>query len=64
MIVSYVRFFTYLALFSSSMMGLIISPNLLEIYVFWELVGMCSYLLVGFGMTEMVLPMQRKSICC
>ena len=40
--------FTYLALFSSSMMGLIISPNLLEIYVFWELVGMCSYLLVGF----------------
>ena len=31
----YVRFFTYLALFSSSLMGLIISPNLLEIYVFW-----------------------------
>jgi len=44
----YVRFFTYLALFSSSMMGFIVSPNLLEIYVFWELVGMCSYLLVGF----------------
>ncbi|KGG13226.1 MULTISPECIES: NAD(P)H-quinone oxidoreductase subunit 5 [Prochlorococcus] len=44
----YVRFFTYLALFSSSMLGLIISPNLLQIYVFWELVGMCSYLLVGF----------------
>jgi len=44
----FVRFFTYLALFSSSMMGLIVSPNLLEIYVFWELVGMCSYLLVGF----------------
>nr|APP88102.1 NADH dehydrogenase subunit L [Paulinella micropora]AQX44869.1 NADH dehydrogenase subunit L [Paulinella micropora] len=45
---SYVRFFTYLALFSSSMLGLVLSPNLLEIYVFWELVGMCSYLLVGF----------------
>ncbi|MGA0365472.1 MAG: NAD(P)H-quinone oxidoreductase subunit 5, partial [Vulcanococcus sp.] len=44
----YVRFFTYLALFSSSMLGLVISPNLLQIYVFWELVGMCSYLLVGF----------------
>jgi len=44
----YVRFFTYLALFSSSMMGLIISPNLLEINDIWELVGMCSYLLVGF----------------
>ncbi|APD47654.1 MULTISPECIES: NAD(P)H-quinone oxidoreductase subunit 5 [Synechococcaceae] len=45
---SYVRFFTYLALFSSSMLGLVISPNLLEIYVFWELVGMSSYLLIGF----------------
>nr|AUG32312.1 NADH dehydrogenase subunit L [Paulinella longichromatophora] len=45
---SYVRFFTYLALFSSSMLGLVLSPNLLEIYIFWELVGMCSYLLVGF----------------
>ena len=44
----YMAFFTYLALFSSSMLGLVISPNLLEIYVFWELVGMCSYLLVGF----------------
>jgi len=44
----YVRFFTYLALFSSSMLGLVISPNLLQIYVLWELVGMCSYLLVGF----------------
>jgi len=44
----YVRFFTYLALFSSSMLGLVISPNLLEIYVFWELVGMASYLLIGF----------------
>ena len=44
----YVRFFTYLALFSSSMLGLVVSPNLLETYVFWELVGMCSYLLVGF----------------
>jgi len=45
---SYVRFFTYLALFSSSMLGLVLSPNLLEIYVFWELVGMSSYLLIGF----------------
>nr|YP_002048970.1 NADH dehydrogenase subunit L [Paulinella chromatophora]B1X491.1 RecName: Full=NAD(P)H-quinone oxidoreductase subunit 5, organellar chromatophore 1; AltName: Full=NAD(P)H dehydrogenase subunit 5 1; AltName: Full=NADH-plastoquinone oxidoreductase subunit 5 1 [Paulinella chromatophora]ACB42760.1 NADH dehydrogenase subunit L [Paulinella chromatophora] len=45
---SYVRFFTYLGLFTSSMLALILSPNLLEIYVFWELVGMCSYLLIGF----------------
>ncbi len=44
----YVRFYSYLSLFSSSMLGLVISPNLLQIYVFWELVGMCSYLLIGF----------------
>ncbi|ERN40141.1 proton-translocating NADH-quinone oxidoreductase, chain L [Rubidibacter lacunae KORDI 51-2] len=44
----YVRFFAYLSLFSSSMLGLVISPNLIQIYIFWELVGMCSYLLIGF----------------
>lgn len=45
---SYVRFYVYLSLFSSSMLGLVISPNLVQIYIFWELVGMCSYLLIGF----------------
>ena len=45
---SYVRFYAYLSLFSSSMLGLVISPNLVQIYIFWELVGMCSYLLIGF----------------
>ncbi len=44
----YVRFYAYLSLFGSSMLGLVISPNLVQIYVFWELVGMCSYLLIGF----------------
>jgi len=44
----YVRFYSYLSLFSSSMLGLVVSPNLLQVYVFWELVGMCSYLLIGF----------------
>ncbi len=44
----YVRFYAYLALFSSSMLGLVISPNLVQVYIFWELVGMCSYLLIGF----------------
>ncbi len=45
---SYVRFYAYLSLFSSSMLGLVMSPNLLQVYVFWELVGMCSYLLIGY----------------
>jgi NAD(P)H-quinone oxidoreductase subunit 5 len=44
----YVRFYAYLSLFASSMLGLVVSPNLVQIYVFWELVGMCSYLLIGF----------------
>jgi len=44
----YVRFYAYLSLFSFSMLGLVVSPNLVQVYIFWELVGMCSYLLVGF----------------
>ena len=44
----YVRFYAYLSLFGSSMLGLVVSPNIVQIYIFWELVGMCSYLLVGF----------------
>nr|YP_010410747.1 NADH-plastoquinone oxidoreductase subunit 5 [Cycas zeylanica]YP_010411095.1 NADH-plastoquinone oxidoreductase subunit 5 [Cycas sainathii]URF35323.1 NADH-plastoquinone oxidoreductase subunit 5 [Cycas edentata]URF34975.1 NADH-plastoquinone oxidoreductase subunit 5 [Cycas zeylanica]URF35671.1 NADH-plastoquinone oxidoreductase subunit 5 [Cycas zeylanica]URF36019.1 NADH-plastoquinone oxidoreductase subunit 5 [Cycas edentata]URF36367.1 NADH-plastoquinone oxidoreductase subunit 5 [Cycas edentata] len=48
----YVRFFAYLSLFNASMLGLVISPNLVQIYIFWELVGMCSYLLIGSWFTR------------
>lgn len=41
-------FFGYISLFTFSMLGLVVSENLLELYVFWELVGVCSFLLVGF----------------
>jgi len=41
-------FYSYLALFTFAMLGLVISPNLLQIYIFWELVGVASFLLVGF----------------
>ncbi|PSP17996.1 MAG: NADH-quinone oxidoreductase subunit L [Cyanobacteria bacterium QS_8_64_29] len=44
----YVRFFAYLSLFSASMLGLVLSPNLVQLYIFWELVGMSSYVLIGF----------------
>jgi NAD(P)H-quinone oxidoreductase subunit 5 len=44
----YVRFFLYLSLFTASMLGLVLKFELIQIYAFWELVGMCSYLLVGF----------------
>lgn len=41
-------FFAYLSLFSTSMLGLVISNNYFQIFMFWELVGLCSYLLIGF----------------
>lgn len=45
---SFPRFFGYLNLFNFSMLGLILSSNLFQTYVFWELVGVSSYLLIGF----------------
>nr|YP_010488481.1 NADH-plastoquinone oxidoreductase subunit 5 [Japanobotrychium lanuginosum]UAT96908.1 NADH-plastoquinone oxidoreductase subunit 5 [Japanobotrychium lanuginosum] len=48
----YVRFFVYLSLFTASMPGLVISPNLIQIHILWELVGMCSYLPIGFWFTR------------
>lgn len=46
--IGYRRFYAYLALFNFSMLGLVLSTNLFQIYIFWELVGLCSYLLIGF----------------
>uniref|UniRef100_A0AAU7ENH7 NAD(P)H-quinone oxidoreductase subunit 5, chloroplastic n=1 Tax=Collinsonia szechuanensis TaxID=3144432 RepID=A0AAU7ENH7_9LAMI len=48
----YLRFFAYMSFFSTSMLGLVTSSNLIQIYFFWELVGMCSYLLIGFWFTR------------
>lgn len=45
---SFNRFFPLLALFSFSMLGLVISSNILQMFVFWELVGVSSYALIGF----------------
>ncbi len=42
------RFFTYLSLFCFSMLGLVIGGTILQLFIFWELVGLCSYLLIGF----------------
>ncbi len=42
------RFFAYLALFATGMLGFILADNLLLAFVFWELMGVCSYLLIGF----------------
>nr|YP_010858817.1 NADH-plastoquinone oxidoreductase subunit 5 [Aiphanes horrida]WGM72560.1 NADH-plastoquinone oxidoreductase subunit 5 [Aiphanes horrida] len=48
----YLRFFTYMSFSNTSMLGLVTSSNLIQIHIFWELVGMCSYLLIGFWFTR------------
>jgi NADH-quinone oxidoreductase subunit L len=45
--VRYTRYFSYLGLFSFSMLGIVVTDNLLMMYIFWELVGISSYLLIG-----------------
>lgn len=50
------RFFQYLSLFCFSMLGLVIAGNIAMVFVFWELVGICSYFLIGFYI-------ERKSAC-
>jgi len=44
----FARFYAYMSLFSASMLGLVMANNFVEIYMFWELVGLCSYFLIGF----------------
>ncbi|MDI6856879.1 MAG: NADH-quinone oxidoreductase subunit L [Dehalococcoidia bacterium] len=44
----YSRYFTYMSLFTAAMLGLVLADNLLFVFVFWEMVGLCSYLLIGF----------------
>ena len=44
----YVRYFAYMSLFSAAMIGLVIAENIIQLFVMWELVGLGSYLLIGF----------------
>jgi len=44
----YSRYYAYMSLFTASMLGLVLVDSILIVYVFWELVGLCSYLLIGF----------------
>jgi NADH-quinone oxidoreductase subunit L len=45
---SYTRFFACLSLFTFSMLGIVLSNNFFQMFIFWELVGLSSYLLIGF----------------
>ncbi|HUM17539.1 MAG TPA: NADH-quinone oxidoreductase subunit L [Candidatus Nitrosotalea sp.] len=42
------RYYTYQSLFAFSMMGLVLAPNFIQLFICWELVGLCSYLLIGY----------------
>ncbi|RLC93575.1 MAG: NADH-quinone oxidoreductase subunit L [Chloroflexi bacterium] len=44
----YCRYYAFMSLFTGSMLGLVLADNLIQLFVFWELVGLCSYLLIGF----------------
>ena len=48
----YTRFFAFLSLFTFSMYGLVLATNLFQIYIFWELVGVSSFLLIGYYYTK------------
>ena len=45
---SYSRYFAFMSLFTASMLGLVLASNIVQLYAFWELVGLSSYLLIGF----------------
>ena len=44
----YARYYAYMSLFTASMLGLVLANNIIQMFVFWELVGLGSYLLIGF----------------
>jgi len=44
----YARYFAYMSLFTASMIGLVLASNIIQLFLFWELVGLNSYLLIGF----------------
>src|SRR6266516_4835839 len=56
----YARFFSYLSLFSFSMLDIVFAQNFLVIFVGWELVGLSSYLLIGFWINKQAKPLEDR----
>ena len=50
--VGFERYYAFLSLFSFAMLGLVLATNIFQMYIFWELVGVSSYLLIGFYYTK------------
>ena len=60
--VGFQRYYAFLSLFTMSMLGLVVATNIFQMYLFWELVGVSSYLLIGFYYTKpvpLLLPRKR-----
>jgi len=57
------RFFAFMSLFTFSMLGIVLANNFLMLFIFWELVGVSSYLLIGSGLKNPapVTPRKRRS---
>jgi NADH-quinone oxidoreductase subunit L len=58
------RFFAFLSLFTFSMLGLVVATNIFQMYIFWELVGVSSYLLIGFYYKTFRRSSVQESIYC
>lgn len=57
---SFTRYFAFMSLFTASMLALVSSNNLIQLFISWELVGICSYLLIGFWSTRKAAPVAAK----
>ncbi len=57
----YSRFFAFISLFAFGMLTLVVSDNLLLLFVGWEIMGLCSYLLIGFWYAQGSRPRRRWS---
>ncbi|MFH1560888.1 MAG: NADH-quinone oxidoreductase subunit L [Chloroflexota bacterium] len=59
----YSRYFAFMSLFTASMLGLVLARNIIQLYVFWELVGLSSYLLIGFWYNRPAAAAAAKKAC-
>ncbi|UCG02326.1 MAG: NADH-quinone oxidoreductase subunit L [Candidatus Heimdallarchaeota archaeon] len=50
------RYYAEILLFSAAMLGLVFSPNFIQLFLFWEIMGVCSYLLIGYFYDKEVVP--------
>ena len=57
------RYYAFLSLFTMSMLGLVVATNIFQMYIFWELVGVSSYLLIGFYYTKKEAIAASKKAC-